>query len=731
MNIPAPIAAQAAELRQVIDRHNRLYYVEAKPEISDFEFDRLLKELQELEAKYPGLVTPDSPTQRVGGQPIEGFRTVEHLQPMMSIDNTYNQGELLSWHERVRKGLNLQESTDSREPAVAGKASREDLLAAAERETASNQVTYIVEPKVDGVAVNLRYEEGKLVLASSRGDGRRGDDITHNVRTIAGIPLSLHREAGGPAVPKQIEIRGEIYFPYKEFERVNQERAQAGEELFANPRNAAAGTLKQLDPRIAASRKLRFVTYGRGACEPMVFGSHHEFIQAAKVWGLPTNPLACVCHSIEEVWKCIEEFHTQRMTLPYGTDGLVVKVDRYDQQQQLGVTSKSPRWCIAYKYAAEQATTKLNGITWQVGKGGALTPVAELQPVLLAGTTVKRASLHNIDEIQRKDVRVGDAVIIEKAGEIIPQVVQVVVDQRASAPERSAPTTAPTHCPSCGKEVVRDPEEAAIRCVNPDCPAQLVERLVWFCARAQMDIEGLGDKVVQQLVDAGLVKSFGGLYRLHSKREQLLALERMGEKKAENILAGIDASKSRGLARVLSGLGVRHVGNRVSQLLAEQFGSIDDLAAADIKAIDLALSSGDLDEKRAKLAKANYVPGEIARSVFEFVRSDAGRAVIDELREVGVNLTAPRKRADESTSGGASASAFAGKSVVLTGSLQSFDRLTLTRKLEALGAKVSSSVSKKTHLVIAGDEAGSKLDKARELGVTVWDEAELLKHLSP
>jgi DNA ligase (NAD+) len=710
MTIPEPIVAKAAELRAIINRHNRLYYVDAKPVISDFEFDRLLKQLQELEAEHPSLVTPDSPTQRVGGQPIDGFVSAAHLQPMMSIDNTYNQGELQAWHDRVLKGISP--------------AGQSDLFAAG-----SPVVRFVVEPKVDGVAVNLRYEKGTLTLAASRGDGRTGDDITQNVRTINAIPLRLQSDTG-IAPPAMFEVRGEIYFPQKEFDRVNAERRAQGEEEFANPRNAAAGTLKQLDPRVTASRKLGFVAYGLGFCETVPFASHAEFLAAARAWGLPTNPLMQFCNTFDEVWQRVEAFDKERHTLPYGTDGLVIKVDRYDQQKTLGVTSKSPRWCIAYKYAAEQAVTLLQAITWQVGKGGTLTPVAELVPVPLAGTTVKRASLHNIDEILRKDIRVGDHVIVEKAGEIIPQVVSVVMEKR---PEQTQQTVAPTHCPSCQQAVVRDEEEAATRCVNPQCPAQLVERLVWFASRAQMDIEGLGDKAVQQLVDAGLLRNFVDIYKLKDHRLTLLDLDRMGQKRADNLLDGIEKSRSRGLARLLSGLGVRHMGTRVSQTLASEYGSIDAIMSATAAELDFALASGDLDKKRADMARASYEPGEIAKSVWQFLQSDSGKQLISDLRSVSVDLTAPlRPRVEQNAAAatGDPSSPFAGKTIVLTGSLTNFDRIALSQRLTELGAKVSSSVSKKTHLVIAGDEAGSKLEKAKELGVTVWDEAELLKHLT-
>ena len=706
------ISTRIDELRKLIEHHNHLYYTQATQEISDQAFDKLLRELIDLETEHPQFITPDSPTQRVGGQPIEGFKTVEHARPMMSIDNTYNQAEIIAWHERVARGLAEKSDDKSLFPTPV-------------------IFQYVAEPKVDGVAVNLRYENGTLTIASTRGDGKRGDDITHNVRTIRSVPLKLKQGKNAPKIPAVIEVRGEIYMPQAAFEKNNEARQKAGEEIFANPRNSTAGTLKQLDPRIAASRGLEFMCYGRGVCEPMEFQSHSEFLAAAKAWGLPTNPLTRICDSIEKVWEAISDFQIKRHELSYGTDGLVVKVDSYAQQEQLGVTSKSPRWCIAYKYAAEQAQTTLRDIRWQVGKGGSLTPVAELEPVFLAGTTVKRASLHNIDEILRKDIRVGDHVVVEKAGEIIPQVVSVVTVKR---PEHTQPTVAPTHCPSCQSPVVRDEEEAATRCVNPQCPAQLVERLVWFASRAQMDIEGLGDKAVQQLVDAGLLRNFVDIYKLKDHRQALLDLDRMGEKRADNLLDGIEKSRSRGLARLMSGLGVRHVGTRVSQTLASAYGSIDAIMAATAAELDFALASGDLDKKRADMARASYEPGEIAKSVWQFLQSDSGKQLISDLRSVGVDLTAPlRPRIEPAATAatGDSSSPFAGKTIVLTGSLTNFDRIALSQRLAELGAKVSSSVSKKTHLVIAGEEAGSKLDKAKELGVTVWDEADLLKHLSP
>lgn len=682
-------AKRIDQLRREIDRHNRLYYVEARPEISDEQFDRLLAQLEALEKKHPGLVTPDSPTRRVGGEPITGFRTVAHTQPMLSIDNTYKREDLLAWHERVVKGLGGES----------------DLF--------GGSVVYVVEPKIDGVAVGLRYEQGRLVLAVTRGDGQRGDDITHNVRTIRAVPLTLtepessskggRRGQGVTKIPRVLEVRGEVYMPNAEFDRINRLREKAGEDVFANPRNATAGTLKQLDPRVVGQRRLSFSAHGRGEITPDPFDCHSQFLDAVRAWGVPTNPLTHTCEGIDEVWRFIERFEAQRGDLPYNVDGVVVKVDRFDLRGQLGHTSKSPRWSIAYKYAAQQATTLLNGITWQVGKGGTLTPVAELEPVFLAGTTVRRAGLHNIDEISRKDIRVGDRVVIEKAGEIIPQVVRVADGKRASG---STPTQPPKRCPSCGQAPIREEDEAAVRCINPQCPAQLRERLIWFAGRGQMDIDGLGDKGVHQLADAGLLGSYADIYRLKDHRAELIELERMGEKKVDNLLQGIEQSKGRGLARLLGGLGIRHVGTRGAQILAEHFGSIDAVLGAGVE----------------QLAEVHEVGPVTAQSIHQFFHEHGGKQVVHELRRFGLEMTSPRRRV-------ASDSVFAGKTVVLTGTLERFDRDDLTQKLQDLGAKVTGSVSKKTDLVIVGHNPGSKLDKARELGVEVWDEAKLLKVL--
>ena len=688
-------AKKIANLRREIESHNRRYYVDAKPTITDEEFDHLLAELEALERAHPELVTADSPTQRVGGEPISGFDTRRHARRMFSIDNTYRQEDLEAWHGRVVKGLGRAD--EGSEGGLFGEA-----------------IDYVLEPKIDGVAVSLRYESGRLVLALSRGDGQQGDDITHNVRTIRAISLTLGREktAGlgtGQDIPKKIpeilEVRGEVYMPDAEFERINRLRQERCQEPFANPRNATAGTLKQLDPRMVGQRRLMFKAHGRGEISPDPFESHSQFLAALRAWGLPINPLMATCQDVNDVWQHIETFESKRGSLGYGVDGVVVKVDGYAQQEQLGYTSKSPRWCIAYKYAAERATTVLKDITWQVGKGGTLTPVAELDPVFLAGTTVKRAGLHNIDEIQRKDVRVNDSVEIEKAGEIIPQVVGVVQVKRASGSKLTQP---PKRCPSCGESVVREEDEAAIRCINPQCPAQLREKLIWFAARGQMDIEGLGEKAVNQLADAELLGSIADIYRLKDHHDVLIGLERMGQKKVENLVQGIEASKGQGLARLLGGLGIRHVGTRAAQILAGHYGSIEKLVEA------------TADE----LATIPEIGPITATSVHYFVHSHAGEQIIEGLKSCGVDMTAPLKPLVSVES------PFAEKTVVITGSLEHWDRDALKEKLQALGAKVTGSVSKKTDLLIAGDSSGSKLDKASQLGVEVWDEARLQETLN-
>jgi DNA ligase (NAD+) len=663
--MPSP-AQRAAELRRLIDHHNYLYYTEAKPEISDREFDRLLEELKALEAKHPELVTPDSPTQRVGGQPVEGFATVAHRIPMLSIDNTYNADDLREFDKRVRKGLR------------------------------GEAVQYVVELKIDGVAISLTYEDGTFTVGATRGDGMRGDDVTHNLKTIRRLPLRLHADKP----PKLFEARGEVYMTRAELARINQERAAKGDEPYANPRNLTAGTLKLLDPRQAAERNLCVFTYALGAVQGVTVKTHLEALELLRKYGFPVNPHIQTCENIDQVIEYIQTWDQRRAELPYETDGMVIKVNDYDQQRRLGATSKAPRWVVAYKFAAEQALTRLLKIEVQVGKTGKLTPVAYLEPVRLAGTTVSRASLHNADQIAKKDIRVGDMVVVEKAAEIIPYVV------RSEAAARTGGEKVfhfPSKCPVCGGPVQREADEADYYCLGAECPAQLKERLRSYGRRKAMDIEGLGDVIVDQLVDTGLVRTIPDLYRL--TLEQVVDLERMGQKSAQNLLDGIEASKARGLGRVLTGLGIRHVGDHVAEVLARAFPSIDVLLAV----------------SEDKLSHTPEIGPERAESVYKFLHSAAGQKTVHDLRDLGVKLT---EDARKTAAGGAD---LTGKTFVVTGTLTKYKRDEIEDLIKSLGGKATGSVSKKTNYVVAGEEAGSKLTKARELGVPVLTEAEFDK----
>lgn len=696
--VPHEVVERVDGLRAELQRHNRLYYVEARSEISDQAFDALLTELAALEAAWPTLIDPDSPTQRVGGEPIAGFRSVEHRLPMRSIDNTYAPGELRAWYDRTVRNIareNGQERLSEATPAPLS----DSLFAEMEAATDIQPLALVIEPKIDGVAVALTYERGRLQMALTRGDGRQGDDITHNVRAIPAVPTRLTGEP--PAI---LEVRGEIFMPHDVFVRLNETRADAGLERFANPRNSTAGALKQKDAR-GVPRGLRFYAHGIGWIEPMPFATHAAFLEAIRGYGLPVHPGITRVVGFEAAWAEVAQFDHLRHQLDHATDGVVLKVDDLETQRRLGATSKAPRWCIAYKFAAEQAETTLLKVDWQVGKTGRLTPRATMTPVLLAGTTVRHATLHNADEIERKDIRLGDSVVIEKAGEIIPRVVRVLAEKRSGAEESIQP---PALCPACDAATERLPGEVDWRCPNPACPAQLRERLIWFVGRNQMDIEGLGEKLVLQLCDAGLLHSFGDIYRLPQKREALLALERMAEKKFENLLAGIEASKSRGLSRVLAGLGIRHVGLSAARALAAAFGSITALQAASEEAIKAVAEIGPVT----------------AASLHHFLHSEVGHQVMAELAVAGVDLTEAQAAAPPVDS------FWMGKTVVLTGTLERFGRSELKVRLEGLGAKVAGSVSKKTDLVIAGEAAGSKLEKAESLGVPIWDEARLLEELA-
>ncbi len=660
------IEREVAQLHSELNRHNYLYHVEAKPEISDREFDRMMARLAELEAQYPELVTADSPTQRVGGQPLEGFATVRHAVPMLSIDNTYSYEEVKEWDVRVRKGLNPGE-----------------------------KVRYVVELKVDGVAVSLRYEKGIMVLGSTRGDGERGDDITANLRTVREIPLSLQR-CSAPL----LEVRGEVYMTNSELVRLNELRRAALEVPFANPRNSTAGTLKMLDSRIVAQRRLRFVSHGLGEYEGIEEPSYYAMTQLMKRWGIPVSPYTACYDSIEEVIEHAQRWNDERNKLDFQTDGLVVKVDDLGQRDRLGARSKSPRWTIAFKYEAEQAVTRLLGIHVQVGKTGKITPVAELEPVVLAGTTVKRASLHNADELERKDIKIGDAVVIQKAGEIIPQVVRVETDARKGT---ETYFHFPKKCPSCGAPVERSGDEVDYYCTNPPsrCPDQLKEWLHWYAHRDAMDIDGLGEKLIDQLVQKGLVKSLADLYRLEAP--VLADLERMGKKSAENLVRAIEESKHRTLDRLITGLTIRHVGTRMAEIIAERVQTIEKLRA---------LSLADLES-------IPEVGPIVARSIHEYFQEPENRNLLDDLAAVGVRPEPLRPAAAK-----AGKLVFAGKTFVLTGTLPKRERAEAEALIKERGGKVSGSVSKVTSYVLAGEKAGSKLDKARQLGVPVIDEAD-------
>ncbi len=654
-----------AELCREIERHNRLYYIDAAPEISDQEFDGLMRELLALEAQHPELVTPDSPSQRVGGAPSEGFETVEHIVPMLSMDNTYNEGELRKFDERVRKGL------DGETPE------------------------YVVELKYDGVSISLLYEQGILMRAATRGDGRRGDDITKNVRTIYSVPLRL---AGSP--PEQLEVRGEIYMHHAELERINAEREREGQPTLANPRNTAAGTLKQLDPKQVAKRRLDLVAYDVARLPGVAGMTHWDALQALKAFGLPVSGAPTRCTNIDDVLAYIDSWKDQRNELDFEIDGMVVKVNDPKQRDRLGSTAKAPRWVIAYKFPAQVAQTKLKSILVQVGKTGALTPVAELEPVQLAGTTVKRASLYNFEDLAEKDLREGDTVELQKAGEIIPQVLRYVPEKR---PQGAQPYPPPAKCPcELESEVRKDPEGVFIRCINPSCPWQIKGRIEHFASRRAMDIDGLGEKIAAQLVEQKLVHNFAELYDLTV--DQVKDLERMGDKSAQNLIDALEASKQQPLSRLLNALGIRHVGERTAEILAEEY-----------ETLDAVMEAGAED-----LANIPDVGDVVARSIHDFFHTEENRALMQALKEHGLNTKEP-KRAQAEPAGG---NPFFGKTIVATGSLENYTRDGIKERIKQLGGKPASSVSKKTSYLIAGEKAGSKLEKAKELGVPVLSESE-------
>jgi DNA ligase (NAD+) len=669
--VTASATRQIERLREQIRHHDRKYYVEAAPEISDRDYDRLLADLRALEEQHPELVAADSPTQRVGDEPVPELESVQHRLPMLSIDNTYSAADLATWGRRVEKLL---------------------------QESDSGPIEWVLELKIDGVAVSLTYEDGLLVLGATRGNGTVGDDITHNVRTIHGVPLRLAIDSP----PERIEVRGEVYMTNSDLVTLNQQQAEAGLAPFANTRNVASGSIRLLDPRECAGRPLRFFCHGVGDATGLGAASQSELHAWAQQAGLPVAPrtrtFASLDALVEYGTSLIEELHS----LDFEVDGFVVKVNRFDQQRRLGTTAKSPRWAIAWKFEKFEATTKLAGIRVQVGRGGTVTPVADLEPVELAGTTVRRASLHNADEVARKDVRVGDVLVVEKAGKVIPHVVRVEKHLRTHDLE---PWSPPTECPECGTPLERDPEGVYIRCPNVDCPARCRERLKFFASRGAMDIEGLGDKLVEQLVATGLVKNYADLYALTA--DQLEPLERMGEKSALALVEQIAASRSRGLVRMLNALGIRHVGPRVASLLCRRFPSLDQLRAATI------------DE----LSAVEDIGPVIAASVHEWLASSYGKRVLHGLEQAGVALEVPES---ERVSEGP----LTGKTLVVTGTLAGFSRQEAEEEIRKAGGRASGSVSKKTDYVLAGEEAGSKLEKAEKLGVKVIDENEFRRLLA-
>jgi DNA ligase (NAD+) len=659
-------SSEIAHLRDEIRRHDRKYYIEAAPEISDLEYDRLIERLKELEAKHPDLVTPDSPTQRIGDQPVAGLVQVEHRVPMLSIENTYSLDELKQYGNRVAKLL------------------------------PSETIEWVIELKVDGVAVSLIYEDGSLRHGITRGNGRVGDDDTHNIRTIKDIPLRLH----GKSVPPLLEVRGEIYMTNSDLVLLNQSQQEKGEPPYANTRNVTAGSIRQLDPRICAERRLRFFAHSVGMTEGLKAKTHQEFLVEIGGYGLPPTPMVESFTSFDAAVAHCEELIEKLFELDFEIDGLVLKVNRFDQRERLGSTSKSPRWVIAYKFEKYEATTNLNDIAIQVGKTGAITPVALLQEVEIAGTKVSRASLHNADEIERKDIRIGDVVVVEKAGKIIPHVVRVEKHLRKDD-QPLAPFHFPTKCPECGTKVVKDEGGVYIRCPNVECPAQVKERIRYFASRNAMDIEGLGDKLVDQLVSENVVRNYGDLYRLEERQDKLLNLDRMGRKSADKLLEGIEASKSRGLARLLNALSIRHVGARVATVLADHFSSMEKLLAASEEELSEVMEIGPI----------------IAKSVYAFLHSEFGRATIDDLAALGVKMTADK------AVGGKSAK-LEGKTLVVTGTLKKYGREEIESLIARHGGRAASSVSKNTDYLVAGEKAGSKLEKAKQLGVPVITEEE-------
>ncbi len=656
------------ELRQLLNQYNYEYHVLDQPTVPDAEYDRMMNELINLEEENPELKTEDSPTQRVGGPPLEGFQKVEHRVPMLSLGNAFGEEDLKDFDRRVRDRI-------------------------------GENFSYVCELKIDGLAVSLIYEDGVLVRGATRGDGTVGEDITQNLKTIPAIPLRLSENVS-------MEVRGEAFMPKPSFMKLNETREKNDQDLFANPRNAAAGSLRQLDPKIAASRNLSIFVYGVGTVEGREISSHSNGLDFLKELGFKTNPEWKRCNTIDDVIDYIGGWSEKRPDLSYEIDGIVVKVDALNQQEELGFTAKSPRWAIAYKFPAEEVVTQLLDIQLNVGRTGVVTPTAVLEPVLVAGTTVQRASLHNEDLIREKDIKIGDYVVVKKAGDIIPEVVSVLEDRR-SGEEKAF--SMPEKCPECDSDLVRLEEEVALRCINPKCPAQLREGLIHFVSRNAMNIDGLGERVITQLFREELIHDVADIYQL--THDQLIELERMGEKSVSNLLEAISVSRNNSLEKLLFGLGIRHVGAKAAKTLAQQFGSMDSIVQANIE----------------DLEAINEVGQKMADSVVRYFQNEEVHELIEELKEAGVNMTykGPKPVAVEDID-----SVFAGKTIVLTGKLEQLSRGEAKKKLEEQGAKVTGSVSKSTDLVIAGEDAGSKLEKAESLGIDVWSENRFLEELN-
>jgi DNA ligase (NAD+) len=662
------IKARVEELRNLLTQWNHEYHVLDRPSVSDVEYDQTMNELVRLEEEHPSLQSTDSPTQRIGGAPLSVFEKVEHTTPMLSLGNAFNEEDLRDFDRRVRQGV-------------------------------GNEIAYVCELKIDGLAVSLRYEGGLFVQGATRGDGTVGEDITQNLKTIRAIPLRLSK-------PVNLEVRGEAYMPKKSFSTLNEVKVEGGEEPFANPRNAAAGSLRQLDPKLAAKRNLGIYVYGIGNVGAIGIRDHSEGLDLLDELGFKTNPERKKCAGIEEVIAYIDGWLDKRPTLAYEIDGIVIKVDSIEQQDELGFTAKSPRWAVAYKFPAEEVMTKLLDIELNVGRTGVITPIALLEPVRVAGTVVKRASLHNEDLIREKDIKLGDYVIVKKAGDIIPEVVNVLPEKRTGE-ERDF--FMPTHCPECDSELIRLEEEVALRCINPECPAQIREGLIHFVSRNAMNIDGLGERVISQLFQEKLIKNVADIYRV--EKDQLIELERMGEKSATNLIKGIHASKAISLEKLLFGLGVRHVGSKAAKTLAQHFESMEKIQSASIE----------------ELVAINEIGDKMAESIVTYFQKPEVTLLLEELKALGVNMeyVGPKLVNVEDID-----SFFAGKTIVLTGKLEILTRNEAKERIELLGGKVAGSVSKSTDLLIAGEAAGSKLAQANKHGVEIWNEERLIQELN-